>query len=339
MKFKLFFALIAFLMNASQLSAQQSINRYTLNGRAQGTTWSITYFSVDSVIAKSSVDSVLAVLDNSLSIYRESSIISSFNRSENGLDIDIHLFNVVSKALEVSRKTQGRFDITVKPLVELWGFAARQPDHLPDSQEIKAVMPCIGSKRLQLQRTFLRKSMPCTQIDVNGIAQGYSVDVLADYLESTGVRNYLVEVGGEIRARGHKPSGGPMRIGIESPVEELMEPAIMQRIVEISEGALTTSGSYRKFYESQGKKISHIIDPFTGYSAVTDLISVSVYAADAITADGFDNAILMMGLKKGLRFVEKHKKLAAFFIYKDSTGRVQSIASSRFKRLLVQEEL
>jgi len=339
MKFKFFSTLLLQLLVCICLYAQQDINRYALEGRAQGTTWSIIYFSKDSTISKSSIDSILFILDNSLSIYRDSSIISAFNRSESGLAIDTHLFKVVHKSLEICRKTQGRFDITVKPLVELWGFAARQPNHLPDSQEITSVMPCIGSKNLQLEPGFLRKSRPCTQIDVNGIAQGYSVDVLASYMESIGIQNYLVEVGGEIRAKGRKGGGDLMRVGIESPVDDFMEPAMMQRIVELSEGALTTSGSYRKYYESQGKKISHIIDPFTGYSSVTDLISVSVYARDAITADGFDNAILMMGLQKGLKFVEKHKELAAFFIYKDKTGHLQSVASSRFKRLLVKDGL
>ncbi|HSB92180.1 MAG TPA: FAD:protein FMN transferase, partial [Flavitalea sp.] len=280
---------------------------------------------------------ILLRLDNSLSIYKDSSLISKFNRSTAGSTIDKHLYNVVSRSLEINKKTQGKFDITVKPLVQLWGFAARQPDHLPDSQELKSIMPCIGSKHLVLKKDFLMKRKICTEIDVNGIAQGYSVDVLASYIGSKGIKNYMVELGGELRVRGRKPDHTSFRVGIESPVEDAAEPALMQQVIQLSEGAITTSGSYRKFYESNGRRISHIIDPFTGYSAVTDLISVTVYASTAMTADGFDNAILMMGLKQGMEFVENHQDIAAFFIYRDGNGRVKSTASSRFKKLLVEK--
>jgi thiamine biosynthesis lipoprotein len=304
---------------------------------AQGTTWSINYYSKAPVISQQSIDSILLILDNSLSIYRDSSLISKFNNSASGTPIDKHLQKVVSKSLEIHKTTNGRFDITVKPLVEIWGFAAHEPDHLPDSAEIKSIMPCIGSKNLSLRNHFLSKRIPCTEIDVNGIGQGYSVDIIAAYLESCGIKNYLVELGGELRIRGKKPDNTLMRVGIESPVEDLSEPALMQQVIQLSAGAITTSGSYRKFYESNGKRISHIIDPFTGYSAETDLIAVTVFARTALTADGYDNAILMMGLKAGLEFVETHKEMAAYFIYKDAKGQVRSLASSRFKKLLVEK--
>jgi thiamine biosynthesis lipoprotein len=329
--------LVCLLVHPGNSAAQTKLSKHSLRGLAQGTTWSIDYYSNDPIVSKQSIDSILLLLDNSLSIYRDSSLISKFNNSVHGAPIDRHLHKVVAKSIAINKITKGRFDITVKPLVELWGFAARQPDHLPDSQEIKSIMPCIGSKNLSLGNHFLSKRKPCTQIDVNGIAQGYSVDILAAYIESRGVKNYLVELGGELRIRGKKPDNSLMRVGIESPVEDVSEPALMQQVIQLSGGAITTSGSYRKFYESNGKRISHIIDPFTGYSAVTDLISVTVYASTALTADGYDNAILMMGLKSGLEFVENHNDIAAYFIYKDDSGRVKSLASSKFKKLLVEK--
>ena len=319
----------------STVQAQPALRKFHLDGQAQGTTWSILYYAPDSTISKNAIDSILNELDSSLSIYKNYSTISRFNQSPSGIPIDRHLRKVVIKSLYVSKQTNGLFDITVKPLVEAWGFAAKQQTHMPDSTEIQSLLPCIGTRHLKLDKKFLAKDTPCTQIDVNGIAQGYSVDQLASFLESRGIRNYVAEIGGEIRVKGkHQPGKTPMNIGIEAPVEDLFEPSIMQRVVQIPDGALTTSGSYRKFYESEGKKISHIIDPVTGYSAKTDLIAVTVYAKDAITADGFDNAILMMGLKKGIAFVEKHKDLAAFFIYRDAEGNIQSTSSSRFKRFL-----
>lgn len=315
--------------------AQPALKKYHLEGQAQGTTWSILYYAPDSIITKQKIDSVLIELDSSLSIYIPYSTISRFNQSTSGILLDRHLKTVVQKSFFISRQTSGRFDITVKPLVEAWGFAAKKKSHLPDSNEIRSLLPCVGLRHLKLKNNFLAKDNSCTQIDVNGIAQGYSVDQLAKFLESNGIRNYVAEIGGEIRVKGkHQPGKTPMHIGIEAPVEDLLEPSIMQRVVQIPDGAITTSGSYRKFYESEGKRISHIIDPVTGYSAQTDLISVTVFARDAITADGYDNAILMMGLKKGLAFVEKHRELAAFFIYRDSEGNIQSTYSSRFKRFL-----
>jgi thiamine biosynthesis lipoprotein len=180
----------------------------------------------------------------------------------------------------------------------------------------------------------LIKTKPCVKLDVNGIAQGYSVDVIADFLEKNGISNYIVEIGGEIRVNGKKPGGGKMKIGIEAPGDYASEPSIMQQVVELDNGAITTSGNYRKYYESKGKKITHIINPLTGYAVDNELISVTVFAKDAITADAFDNALMLMGLKRALQFVREEKDLEAYFIYQKLDGSVSDTASAGFYQLI-----
>jgi FAD:protein FMN transferase len=311
--------------------------RIDLQGFAQGTTWHITYYSTDSAVTKRQVDSILIVIDSSLSIYKQYSRIVAFNNSDSGIAIDKHFQRVVQKSLDTYNQTNGLFDITVFPLVEIWGFGAKPFQGIPDSGTIRTLLSCVGSNYLKLKKSRLIKSKPCVKIDVNGIAQGYTVDVIADFLEKKRVRNYIVELGGEIRVHGKKqPEKESFTIGIEAPSENESEISLMQKILVMDGGAITTSGNYRKYYESKGRKISHIIDPRTGYSSQNELISVTVYAKNAITADAYDNALMIMGLEKALKFIEKRKDLAAYFIYHQPNGTVADTASSRFYRLIKQ---
>ncbi|TMI61288.1 MAG: FAD:protein FMN transferase [Bacteroidetes bacterium] len=311
------------------------LKKYTITGFAQGTTYSITYYATDSIVIKRQVDSILDKIDSSLSLYKPYSIINQFNNSRTGRKIDNHFVNVIKKSILVYHETNGLFDVTVKPLVQAWGFGVTKTDSLPGKKEIEAIKKCVGTNRLLLEKNYLSKKDSCVQVDLNGIAQGYSVDVIADFIEKNGIKNYLVELGGEIRVKGRKqPSGEKMKIGIESPDEDEFRDHPMQKIISLENGAITTSGNYRKYYESDGKKITHIIDPKTGYPVQNELISVTVYAKDGMTADAYDNALMLMGLKKALQFIEKRKELAAYFIYKDKTGKIADTASSRFYKLM-----
>jgi thiamine biosynthesis lipoprotein len=312
----------------------QTLKKFTITGHAQGTTYSITYYASDSIVTKYQTDSLLNKIDSSLSIYKSYSLISQFNNSESGITIDDHFKNVVEKSLAVCRDTKGIFDITILPIIQAWGFGTKPIDSLPSKATIRILKKCVSSKYLSLDDHQLKKSRPCIKLDVNGIAQGYSVDVLATLLEKNGIHNYIVELGGEISVKGRKqPGNEKMRIGIEAPPDNEFAPGSVQRIVELDSGAITTSGSYRKYYESQGKKISHIIDARTGYPAQNELISVTVYAKNAIIADAYDNALMVMGLKKALNFVEKRNDIAAHFIYRKSNGAVADTASSQFYKL------
>jgi len=317
----------------SVLGANSSIEwkRIDIAGTAQGTTYSIVYYGHDQLVAKSMIDSLLLQLDSSLSLYKPYSRINQFNSSEKGMELDEHLFQVVSKSLAVYKETNGLFDITVQPLVQLWGFGVNPNNVPPDSGEVKTVLNCVQSNLLQLKGKRLLKKKPCVKIDLNGIAQGYSVDVLAAFLESYGIKNYMVELGGEIRVKGRKqPSGEKMRIGIESPSEDPFGNHPLQKVLEMDEGAITTSGSYRRFYESNGQKITHLIHPKTGYPQANELISVTVYASDAITADAYDNALMLMGVEAAMAFVDKRPCLAAYFVYRNANGSVADTASLAF---------
>lgn len=307
---------------------------YTINGQAQGTTYHITYYANDSLVGKVAVDSLFSSIDSSLSIYKNYSLISKFNRSEKGLMMNEHLETVVGTSLEIWKATNGLSDITVYPLVNAWGFGPVSPAVQPDTAIIKKILPCVGASQLHIKNHFLEKDQPCVQIDLNGIAQGYTVDVLADFMEKKGISNYLVEVGGEIRLKGKKyPTGEKMKLGIEAPSNEDLQQTLIHKIIQPSSGAITTSGNYRKFHLSGGKRVSHLIDPFSGYPFSNELISVTVYAQKAIIADGYDNALMGMGLEKALLFMQKHPEMEAYFIYHKADGALGDTATVGFKKL------
>jgi thiamine biosynthesis lipoprotein len=310
-----------------------TFKRFQINGLAQGTSYAITYYSDSEAVRQPQIDSIFKQLDQSLSIYDPNSIISRFNASENGVAIDKHLYNVVRKSLDIHKQTKGAFDITVYPLVRAWGFGNERVNALPDAAEIRSLLQCVGSDKLHLTRKKLGKSLPCVKIDVNGIAQGYSVDVVANFLETSGIGNYLVEIGGEIRVKGKKyPENTPMSIGIETPSANEFETTAIRQVIEIPAGAVTTSGSYRKFKQLGAKRISHIIDPKTGYSAQTNMVSVTVIAKNAITADGYDNALLLMGLDNAMQFLKKRKNLHAYFIYQKPDGIIADTSTAGFSK-------
>jgi thiamine biosynthesis lipoprotein len=311
------------------------VKGWHLSGQAQGTTYHITFYATDSIVSIREIDDILSQIDSSLSIYKSYSLISHFNQGTLPITMDQHMAIVVNKAIETSTQTEGIFDITVQPLVQAWGFGTKKAGVLPDSMLIQSIKQCVGDKNLVISGNQLSKKKPCTRIDVNGIAQGYSVDVLAAFLDSKSIADYIVELGGEIRLKGHRQPGGErMKIGIEAPGDDPLRPDMLQKIISIDSGAITTSGSYRKFYESEGKKISHIIDPRTGYPSQNELISVTVQAADAITADAYDNALMVMGLDKAIRFVEQRKDMSAYFIYRKKDGTIGDTASVRFYRFM-----
>jgi thiamine biosynthesis lipoprotein len=312
-----------------------SFIRVDLAGAAQGTTWHITYYGKDTVVRKRQIDSILTVIDSSLSIYKPYSRIVAFNNSTTAIIVNDHFRRVVEKSLETYHQTDGLFDITILPIVEAWGFGAKSVDSLPDSTTILSLLTCVGSQYLKLDGYQLTKLKPCVRIDVNGIAQGYSVDLISNFLEKNGIVNYIVELGGELRVHGKKqPGNEPFKIGIEAPSDNDFVFHPIEKILLVDSGAITTSGNYRKYYESQGKKISHLMDPRTGYSIKNEMISVTVYAKDALTADAYDNALMAMGLNKAMKFVEKRQDMAAYFVYRMPNGDIADTASSCFYNLI-----
>jgi thiamine biosynthesis lipoprotein len=304
---------------------------FKIEGFAQGTSYQITYYSKNQVVSSKYVNQLFNELDSSLSIYKPYSLINKFNNSEKGLLMDKHLLKVVKRSMKIWKESEGVFDISILPLVDVWGFGPTKHSKQPNDSEITHALSCSGSDKLLIKGRMLVKTKPCLKIDVNGIAQGYSVDYIAEYLDNKGVKNYLVEIGGEIRVRGRKQPGNErMRIGIEQPSS--IDSIELQKTLQLRSGAITSSGNYRRFIQSGSKKISHLMDIKTGYPLDNEIISVTVRAKNTMSADGYDNALIGMGIKKAFEFLKKHKKIDAYFIYKDENGLLRDTATQKFFR-------
>ena len=306
---------------------------FNMEGFAQGTSYQITYYSKKQLVSSKSITQLFGELDSSLSIYKPYSLINKFNNSEKGLLMDDHLLKVVKRSMKIWKESGGVFDISILPLVNAWGFGPMKHNKQPNDLEITHALNCSGSDKIQIKGKMLLKAQACLKIDVNGIAQGYSVDQIAAHLEKRGVKNYLIELGGEIRVRGFKqPNKKAMRIGIEQPVENSNDTSIIQRVLELKGGAITSSGNYRRYIQSGSKKLSHLMDIRTGRPLDNEIISVTVRCKNAMNADGYDNALIGMGIKRAFEFLKKHKKIEAYFIFKDDNGLLRDTATQKFFR-------
>lgn len=307
---------------------------YTLNGPTQGTTYLISYYHENKKIDQSQIDSILMVIDNSMSLYKSNSLISTINESTQGGELDFHFLQVMKKAIQINKETDGIFDVTVAPLVKAWGFSSEKIKKLPDSSQIAEILPFVGMENIQLNGNHLKKLKPEVKIDLNGIAQGYTVDVIANFLLANGIKNFLVEIGGEVRVEGKKPNGEDFYIGIEGPVNSIDNESAIKHVAIIKGNALTTSGSYRKYLQYGTDRLTHIINPKTGYPVHSEILSVTVFAKDALSADGYDNALLSMGIKNAFDFLDQHPDLEAYFVYKNEQGNVVDTMSNGFKSIL-----
>lgn len=329
-----------FLLTLLTLVVGQPASRraFHLRGYAQGTTYAITYYAPDSSVNQADVARQLTEIDQSLSLYRPGSLINQFNAARRGVVADQHLKLVVRKALRVHEDTNGLFDATVAPLVQAWGFGpAKRADSAPAPALLQALLASVGSEKLHWRGDSLVKDAPTVQLDLNGIAQGYTVDVLAALLERHHIRDYLVELGGEIRVRGRKwPGGERQRIGIERPDTSVFAALALQHVICLAAGGVTTSGNYHKFRQVGEVRVAHLINPKTGYPFQNELISVTVVAPDAVTADAYDNALMGMGLPQALAFLRQRPAMQAYFIYQRPDGTAAEAATPGFQRLLSQ---
>lgn len=327
----LFATLILFVIACNDKPA--SIDSFA--GFAQGTTYSVVYENnkkISPVELKAEVEKILSDFDMSLSLYKDSSVITRLNRNEDVVP-DKYFIEVFKQSVLISEMTGGAFDITVGPLVKAWGFG---PDSRKNFSETKldSLMKLIGMDKVSLVNGRLIKTDPDIKIDVNAIAQGYSVDVLCDYFDKKGFKNYLIEIGGEVRAKGTK-AGAHWRIGIDKPVDDNNSPGeTLQAIIRISGKALATSGNYRKFYVEDGIKYSHTIDPKTGYPAKNRLLSATIIADDCATADAIATACMVMGKETAIEFINNHPEFSAYFVYSDDSGNFSTWYSESLKEFI-----
>lgn len=295
-------------------------------GEAQGTTYHISYLADQKIDYQDGIDSIFRKIDSSLSTYLKGSIISRINNNDSNVLLDDHFNIVFKKSLEVSQKVP-EFDITVAPIINAWGFGFSKKEKV-DSAMIDSLLQYVGFKKIRIQNNKVVKERPGIMIDFNAIAQGYTVDVIATYLENKGIRSYFIELGGEVKARGQKSGDEYWKVGIDKPNEQDIAAREIESILKLKDQALATSGNYRKFYEENGQKYAHIIDPLTGYPAKNNLLSASVVAEDCMTADAYATAFMVMGFEKSKQFLEENKdlNLEVFFIY-DNKGSWETYTS------------
>ena len=229
---------------------------------------------------------------------------------------------VFNKAQYVSQETDGAFDITVAPLVNLWGFGFKTGEN-PSKEKVDSLMQYIGYQTVSLNNKKVRKVHPNTMLDAAAIAKGYACDVIAQLFRDKGIKNFMVEIGGEVITCGNSPKRIPWKIGVTKPVDDsLNTQQEQQAVLNVTDMARATSGNYRNFYYKGGKKYAHTIDPKTGYPVQHSLLSATVLAKDCATADAFATAFMVMGIEKAKKVLEKHSELMAYFIYSDAKGEL-----------------
>lgn len=314
-------AFLAFLIIATVLIIMQhrSMPYQHDEGMVFGTVYNITY-QYDSDI-KQDIEAELQKVDNSLSPFNKTSIISKVNRNENP-KVDEMFTEVFNLAAKVSSETGGAFDITVAPLVNMWGFGTKQ-FHRPDKESVDSLMRFVGFHKVSLRDGQVVKSDPRIQLDCSAIAKGYGCDVVARYLRSKGIKNFMIEIGGEVVTSGQNEKQLPWKIGVTKPTDDsLQDNQELQTILNVTDKAMATSGNYRNFYIDGGRKLAHTIDPHTGYPVQHSLLSSTVIASDCATADAYATSFMVLGVEKAKEVLSRHPELMAYFIYSDKNGKM-----------------
>lgn len=322
---------LAFFVSCSHAPQQIAVS-----GETMGTTYHIRYVSAnprhEPEKIKERVDAVLEQINSQMSTYDPNSELSRFNQRQTTEPVVVSrsLETVVRRALEIAEETDGLLDVTVGPLVNLWSFGPQQrPETIPTAEELADAKAATGYRHLTVENHQLQKHIPELYVDLSTIAKGYGVDRVARLLEQMEIQNYLVEIGGEMRMKGVKPGNQPWRIAIEKP-DNTQRAA--QRILEPGNSAIATSGDYRNYFEEDGVRYSHIIDPRTGKPIQHNLVSVTVLAETCMDADAYATALTVMGPEQALAFAE-NKGLAVLLIVREN-GDFKEYTSTAFKPYL-----
>ena len=310
---------------------------HTLTGKAQGTTYTIKYIHASAIVDIIAIQQILSEIDQSLSLYLPTSLITQFNKSSRGVNVDVHLSNVVRKSLLVSTASQGCFDITIKPISMLWGFNAVTPKSIPSLALLQKTNKVVGYHHLSFNRDSLVKDNPNTQIDCDGIAQGYTVDQLVLFIRNKGITDFMVEVGGEVFASGKNLAGRDWIIGIEGSDVYKGDDRFISNKISLSNMAVTTSGSMKKYQKLGNSYWSHIVDPRTAMPVDNRIVSVTVIAPDAITADAYDNALMVMGVNQAFALANSIKDMGLYIVYANKDGTVSDTSNLCFKQFLIHQ--
>lgn len=317
MKWKVFISL--WIFNSNILTAQHEV-KY-IEGFTQGTSYHIQYIDAKNRNFKKPIERLFKKFDSSVSTYQSNSLISKINHNLKYGRTDDYFDACFLKAKEIWLLTGGAFDPTVYPLVNAWGFGPEKKDKL-EQAKIDSLLTFVGFEKITLTDGKITKSDPRVSVDFNAFAQGYSVDLVSDFLMQKGVKSFVVEIGGEVYVHG-KRDGQSWKVGLEQPIENKESKNPITILFELEDIGVATSGNYRKFTVDNGVKIAHHIDPKTGIPTSNQLLSASIFTDQCISSDALATAILVMGLDKAKLFLEEHPEIQAYLIYSDADGKYQ----------------
>ena len=303
-----------------------------IEGNAIGTTFTIRYLDAGTHNYENKIDSLIAAINKSASTYIPTSDLSKINKGDTTVVADANLQEVFIKSEKIYKETEGAFDPTVGILVNAWGFGPEKPIENMDSVTVAALLKFVGYDKVRLENGKIKKLYPEIYLDYNAIAKGYLVDMVSRMFEKNGVANYMVEIGGEIRARGKNEKGTPWKIAIENPNTDGSRS--FATVIELKNESIATSGNYRKYkIKEDGTKYVHTINPKTGYAKESNLLSASVISkSDCADVDGYATAFMEMGFEKSKDFLKNHPELKAFLIFVDDKGAMQTYKSDNFDK-------
>ena len=326
--------LVLLIVGTVLIIRQQQSTPYQKNaGLIFGTTYSVTYQCDEDLQEK--IEAELKKVDDEFSMFNSQSIVARLNNGEQP-ELSNDFIDVFKLARQVSEDTDGAFDITVAPLVNAWGFGFKH-EQMPTKEQVDSLRQLIGYQHVTLKDKTITMQKPGMMLDFSAIAKGYGVDVVARLLERHDIKNYMVEIGGEITTRGINPERVPWRIGVNKPSEDaLNESHELQTILNVTDKAMATSGNYRNFYVKGGKKYAHTIDPKTGYPVQHTLLSATVLTDRCAKADAYATSFMVLGMDGAKQILERHKELMAYLIFTDSKGNLAVWYSPSLKDKIVK---
>ena len=299
-------------------------------GLTQGTIYEITYESPQGIDYEKEIRQLLYDFSYSLSTYIPTSLISRINQNDTTAFVDDYFRTVFNKSVEVNKASDGAFDITITPIVNLWGFGFTGDIPDIDPQKIDSLLQFVGLDKARIVGDKVIKDSPGVMFNMNAIAKGYSADVVGNFLKEKGITNFLISIGGEIVAHGVNESGYIWRVGVERPDENAAYGEAFQSSMRLKNKAMATSGNYRRFFEIDGKKYGHTFNPKTGYPVMHNLLSATIVADDCLTADAWATVCLASGLEISIELLKQHPELDALLIYSDENGNFKTYATDGF---------
>lgn len=316
------------------VSCNKTDKKYTFDGLTQGTYYHIIIYASDTIGIKKGFDSIFSAVDNTFSLWNKNSLLTKLNNNED-IELNTMFVDNFNTAKQINNLTLGALDITVGGVVQAYGFANKSKQELSDNL-LDSLLSFVGIDKVKIENNRLVKTYEETQLDFNAIAQGYTSDIISKYLIKRGIRNFIVDVGGEVYCQGEKPNKKKWNVAIEKPAESPNSERTYNITINLKDKGIVTSGNYRKFYIKDGVKYSHTIDPKTAHPVTHSLLSASVIAENATTADGLATAFMVMGLEKTKAFLKQHKEYAAYLIYSNEKGEMITWQSDNFNQYIAE---